>query len=115
MDDSDQASGRLTAARSRHHHFRSFVASGPGIRVVDLHILGMQVQLLSINVGRRRPPFSSQWSPLNAAHCRIDRTITVERRYVVVNRCEIFDYIKQSQFPVPLLEVLECLRRTIWR
>ena len=57
MGDSDRGSGRLTAARSRHRHFCSFVASGPGIRVVDLHFLGMQVQLLSINMGRRRTPF----------------------------------------------------------
>jgi hypothetical protein len=115
MGDSDRGSGRLTAARSRHRHFCSFVASGPGIRVVDLHILGMRVQLLSINMGRRRTPFGSRWSPANAAHCRVDRTITVERRHGFVNRCGRGDRIKQSQLPLLVSVALECLRRTIWR
>ena len=115
MGDSDRGSGRLTAARSRHRHFCSFVASGPGIRVVDLHFLGMQVQLLSINMGRRRTPFGSRRSPVNAAHCRVDRTITVERRHSFVNRCGRGDRIKQSQLPLLVSVALECLRRTIWR
>ena len=115
MGDSDRESGRLTAVGSRHRHFRSFVASDPGIRVVDLHILGMQVQLLSINMGRRRTPFGSRWSPANAAHCRVDRTITVERRHGFVNRCGRGDRIKQNQLPLLVSEVLECLRRAIWR
>ena len=115
MGDSDRGSGRLTAARSRHRHFCSFVASGPGIRVVDLHFLGMQVQLLSINMRRRRTPFGSRWSPANAAYWRVHRTITVERRHGFVNRCGRGDRIKQSQLPLLVSKVLECLRRTIWR
>jgi hypothetical protein len=99
MDDSDRGSGRLTPARSRHRHFRSLGASDPGIRVVDLHILGMHVQLLAINTGRRR----SDW------------TITVERHHGFANRCERSDYVKRSQLPLLLLEVLVCLMRTIWR
>ena len=114
MGDSDRGGGRLAAARSRHRHFCSFVASGPGIRVVDLHILGMQVQLLSINMGRRRTPFGSRWSLANAAHWRVDRTITVERHHGFVNRCGRGDHIKQSLLPLLASEVLEWWR-TIWR
>jgi hypothetical protein len=55
MGDSDPGSGRLTPAGSRHRRFSSFAAAGPGIRVIELHILGMQIQLLSINMGRRWP------------------------------------------------------------
>jgi len=108
------AAGRLAAARSRRRHFCSFVASGPGIRVVDLHILGMQLQLLSINMGRRRTPFGSRWCPANAAHWRVDRTITVERHHDFVNRFVRGDHIKQSQLPLLASEVLEWWR-TIWR
>jgi len=115
MGDSDGGSGRLTDARSRHRHFCSFVASDPGIRVVDLHILGMQVQLLSINMGRRRTPFGSRWSPANAPNWRVDRTITVQRRHGFVNRCGRGDHIEQSQLPLLVSVVLECLRRTLWR
>ena len=97
MGDPDPGSGRLTAARSRHRRFCSFAASGPGIRVIELHVLGMQVQLLSINMGRRWAPSSSCRSPANAAHWRVDRTITVERRHGFVNRCGQQDLIKQSQ------------------
>ena len=116
MGDPDPGSDRRMAARSRLHHFGSFVASGPGIRVVDLHCLGMQVQLLSINMGRRWPPSSSCRSPANAAHWRVDRTITVERRHGFVNRYEQQDCIKNSQLLLLLLsEVLQCLRRTMQR
>src|ERR1700742_1471198 len=116
MGDSDLGSGRLTPARSRHRRFWSFAASGPGIRVIELHMLGMQVQLLSINMGRRWPPLSSCRSPANATHWRVDRTITVERRHSFVNRYGQQDFIKYGQLLLLLLsEVLECLRRTIQR
>jgi hypothetical protein len=66
---------------------RSFTASGPGIRVIELNILGIQIQLLSINMGRRRTLFGSPWGPATVAHFRVDRTITVGRRHFLVNRC----------------------------
>ena len=81
MGDSDAGSGRLTPAGSRHRRVCSFAASGPGIRVIELNILGMQVQLLSINMGRSWSPLSSCRSAANATHWRVDRTITVESRH----------------------------------
>ena len=99
MGDSDRGSARLAAASSR-----------PGIRVIELHILGMQIQLLSINMGRRWPPLSSCRSPANATHWRVDRTITIERRQRFANRCGGYDLIKQRQLRLPLSKVLECLR-----
>jgi hypothetical protein len=103
MGDSDAGSGRLTPAGSRHR-----AASGPGIRVIELHILGIQVQLLSINMGRR-----SWRSPANARHSRVDRTITLERRQSFVNGCGRGDLINQRK---PLLsEVLEWLRSAMRR
>jgi hypothetical protein len=75
----------------------------------------MQVQLLSINMGRRWPPLSSCRSPANATPRRVDRTITVERRHSFANRCGRNDLIKQRQLLLLLSEVLECLRRTMWR
>jgi hypothetical protein len=105
MDDSGPGDGRVMAARSRHRRLWSFVASGPGIRMVELHILGTQVQLLSINMGRRRPPVSPCWSPANAAHRRVDRTITVERRHRFESHCRRDDLIKQSQRLLLLWEV----------
>ena len=114
MGDSDPGSGRLTKARSRHRRYRSFAASGPGIRVIELHILGMQIQLLSINMGRRWSPLSSCRSPANATHWRVDRTITVESRHGFVNRYRQQEFITNSQLLLLLLsEVLECLRRTM--
>ena len=115
MGDSDCGSGRLTPAGSRHRRFWSFAASGPGIRVIELHILGMQVQLLSINTGRRSSPERSCRSPANAAHSRVDRTITVERRHSFANRCGRGDLIKQRQLLQLLSQVLECLRSAMWR
>jgi hypothetical protein len=117
MGDPDPGSDRRMAARSRYGRFRSSGVSGPGIRVIELHILGMQVQLLSINMGRRWPPSSSCRSPANAAHWRIDRTITVQRRHGFVNRYGQSDFIKNSQLLLLLLlsEVLDCLRRTMQR
>ena len=116
MGDPDPGSDRRMAARSRYCRFWSFAVSGPGIRVIELHVLGMQVQLLSINMGRRWPPSSSCRSPANAAHWRVDRTITVERRHGFVNRYGQQDFIKNSQLLLLLLsEVLECLRRTMQR
>jgi hypothetical protein len=114
MGDSDPGSGRLTPAGSRHRRYCSFAASGPGIRVIELHILGMQIQLLSIKMGRSWPPLSSCRSPANATHWRVDRTITVERRHSFANRCGRNDLIKQRQLLLLLSEVLECLR-TMWR
>jgi hypothetical protein len=81
MGDPDPGSDRRMAARSRYCRFWSSAVSGPGIRVIELHVLGMQVQLLSINMGWRSPPLSPCRSPANAAHWRVDRTITVERRH----------------------------------
>jgi hypothetical protein len=80
--------------------------------VIELHILGMQVQLLSINMGRRWPASSSCRSPANAAHWRVDRTITVERRHCFVNRYGQLDFKKKSRLLLLLLlsDVLECLR-----
>jgi hypothetical protein len=115
MDDSRPGDGRVMAARSRHRRFWSFVASGPGIRVVELHMLGTQVQLLSINVGGHRPPVSSCWSPASAAHRQVDRTIIIERRRGCVNHCGRGVLIKQSQLQLQLSDLLECLRRTMWR
>jgi hypothetical protein len=81
MGDSELGSRRHTQAGGRHRRFWSFAASGPGIRVIELHILGMQIQLLSINMGRRGSPLRSSRSPANAMHSRVDRTITVEWRH----------------------------------
>jgi hypothetical protein len=86
MGERDPGSDRRTAARSRSCRFWSSAVSCPGIRVIELHVLGVQVQLLSINMGRRWLPSSSCRSPANAAHWRVDRTITVERRHGFVNR-----------------------------
>ena len=88
-------------------------ASSPGIRVIELHILGIQVQLRSIYTGRLRrwPPSSSYWSPANAAHRRAKRTITLKRDDSFVNSCGQSILIKQSQRRLPLSEVLGCLRR----
>jgi hypothetical protein len=116
MNDSGPGDGRVMTARSRYCRFWSSAVSGPGIRVIELHILGMQVQLLSINMGRRWPPSSSCRSSANAAHWRLDRTITVERRHGFVNRHGQADFIKYGQLLLLLLsEVLECLRRTMQR
>ena len=114
MGDSDPGSGRLTPAGSRHRRFSSFAAAGPGIRVIELHILGMQIQLLSINMGRRWPPPSSCRSPANTTHSRVDRTITVERCHSSAKRCGQNDLIKQRQLLLLLSEVLECLS-AMWR
>ena len=111
MGDSDAGSGRLTPAGSRH---RRFAASSPGIRVIELHFLGMQVQLLSINMGRRLNAARSCRSPANATHSRVDRTITVERRHSLANRWGRGDLIKQRQLLPRLSEVLECLRNAVW-
>ena len=81
MGDPDPASDRRMAARSRFCRIWSSAVSGPGIRVIELHILGMQVQLLSINMGWLLPPSSACRIPANTAYRRVDRTITVERRY----------------------------------
>jgi len=112
MGDPDPGSDRPMSARSRFCRIRSSVVSSPGIRVIELHVLGMQVQLLSINMGRRWPPSSSCRSPANAAYWRVDRTVTVERRHGFVNRYGQIDFIKNSQLLLLLLlsEVLECLR-----
>jgi hypothetical protein len=114
MGDPDAGSGRLTKAGSRQRRYRSFAASGPGVRVIELHILGMQIQLLSINMGRRWSPLSSCRSAAEATHWRVDRTITVEGRHGSVNRYEKQYFIKHRQLLLPSLsEVLESLRRTI--
>lgn len=97
MNDSGPGDGRVMAARSRHRRFWSFVAPGPGIRVIELHILGTQVQLLSINMGRRRPSVSACWSPANTEHRWVDMTITVERRRGFVNHCGRGVLIEQSR------------------
>jgi hypothetical protein len=112
MGDPDPASDRRMAARSRFCRFWSSAVSGPGIRVIELHVLGMQVQLLSINMGRCWPPSSSCRSPANAAHWRVDRTITVERRHGFVNRYGQLGFIRNSQLLLLQLlsDVLECLR-----
>ena len=78
--------------------------------MIELHILGMQIQLLSINMGRRWPPLSSWWSPANVTHWRVDRTITVERRQSFANRCGGNNLIKQRQLLVPLSKVFEGLK-----
>jgi hypothetical protein len=112
MGDPDPGSDRRMAARSRFCRIWSSAVSGPGIRVIELHVLGMQVQLLSISMRRRWPPSSSCRSPANAAYWRVDRTITVERRHGFVNRYGQLDFIKNSQLLLLQLlsEVLECLR-----
>lgn len=112
MGNPDPGSDRRMAARSGFRGFWSSAVSGPGIRVIELHVLGMQVQLLTINMGRRWHPSSSCRTPVNAAHWRVDRTITVERRHGFVNRYGQLDFIKNDQLLVLLLlsEVLECLR-----
>ena len=97
MGDPDPGSGRLTPAGSGHRRYCSFAASGPGIRVIELNILGMQIQLLSINMGRRWAPLSSCRSPAYVTHWRVDWTITVERRHGFANRCGRNDLIKQRQ------------------
>jgi hypothetical protein len=116
MNDSGPSDGRVMAARSRHRRFWPFAASGPGIRVNEFHILGTQVQVLSINMGRpRRPSESPCWSPANAEHRRVDMTITVERRRGFVNHCGRGVLIVQSQLPLQLSDLLESLRRMMWR
>ena len=115
MDNSGPGDGRNMTPHTRHRRFWSFVASGPGIRVLEVHILGTQVQLLSINMGRHQPPASSCWSPANAAHRRVDRTITVERRLGFVDHCGRGVLIKQSQLLLQLSDLLESLRRMMWR
>ena len=110
MGDFERGSGRLTAVGSRQRRFCSFAAWDPGIRVIELHILGMRIQLLSINMGRRWTRLSSYRSPANATHWRVDRTITVERRHSFVSRCGRSDLIKQSQLLLLLSEVLKCWR-----
>jgi hypothetical protein len=116
MGDPDPGSDRRMAARSRYCRFWSSAVSGSGIRVIELHVLGMQVQLLSINMGRRWPPSSSCRSPANVAHRRVDRTITVERHNGFVSRCGLRDCIKYGQLLLLLLsEVLVCLKRTMQR
>jgi hypothetical protein len=112
MGDPDPSSDRRMAARSRSCLFWSSAVSGPGIRVIELHVLGMQVQLLTINMGRRWHPSSSCRSPANAAPWRVDRTLTVERRHGFVNRYGQLDFIKNSQLLLLLLlsKVLERLR-----
>jgi hypothetical protein len=116
MGDPDPGSDRRMAARSRYCRFWSSAVSGPGIRVIELHVLGMQVQLLSINIGRQWPPSSSCRTPANAPHWRVDRTITVERRHGFVNRYGQRDFIKYGQLLLLLFSgVLECLRRTMRR
>jgi hypothetical protein len=116
MGDPDPGSDRRMAARSRYCRFWSSAVSGPGIRVIELHVLGMQVQLLSINMGRRWLPSSSCRSPVNAAHWRVDRTITIERRRIFVNRYISKGLITYIQLLLLLLsDVLECLRTTMQR
>jgi hypothetical protein len=116
MGDPDPGSDRLTRAGGRHRRHLPSAISGPGIRVIELHVLGIQVQLLSINMGRRWPPLSSCRSPANATHWRADWTITVERRPRLVNRCGRGDLIKNSRLRLLLLsEVLKCLRTTMQR
>jgi hypothetical protein len=112
MSDPDPASDRRMAARSQFCRTWSSAVSGPGIRVIELHVLGMQVQLLSINMGWRWPLSNSCQSPANTAYRRVDRTITVERRHGFVNRCKQLDFIKNSQLLLllSLSQVLECLR-----
>lgn len=105
MNESGPGDGRVIAERSRQRRFWSFVAPGPGIRVIELHILGTRVQLLSINMGRRRPSVSSCWSPANTGHRRVDMTITVERSRGFVNHCGQGVLIKQSQRLLLLWEV----------
>ena len=108
MGDPDPGSDPRMAARSRYCRFWPSAASGPGIRVIELHVLGMQVQLLSINMGQGRPPSSPCRSPANAAHWPVDRTITVERRHGFVNRDGQQDFINNSQLLLLLLlEVFE--------
>jgi hypothetical protein len=74
-------------------------ASSPGIRAIELHILGVRVRLRSISAGRLRrwPSSSSYWSPANAAYRRAKRTITVERDEDFVNRCGRSVLIKKIQ------------------
>ena len=74
-------------------------ALGPGIRVIELHILGIQVQLRSVKIGRHRrwPRANFSWSPANATHWRAKKTSTVERDKGFVNHCERTVLIKQHQ------------------
>jgi hypothetical protein len=117
MGDPDPGSDRRMAARSRFCGIWSSAVSGPGIRVIELHVVGMQVQLLSINMGRRWPPSSSCRRPANAAPWRVDRTVTVERRHGFVNRYGQNDFTRNSQLLLLLLlsEVSQCLKRTMQR
>ena len=115
MNDSGPSDAQVMAARSRHRRFWSFGALGPGIRVIEFHVFGTQVQLLSINIGRRGPSVRSCWSPANAEHRRVDMTITVERRRGFVNHCGRSVLIMQSQLLLQLSDLLECMRRARWR
>jgi hypothetical protein len=99
MGNPDSGSDRRMAARSRYRRFWPSAVSGPGIRVIELHVLGMQAQLLSINMG----------------HWRVDRSITVDTRDGFVRRYGQQAFIKNIQLLLLLLEVLKCLRRTMQR
>jgi len=119
MGDFERRDGRLAAARSPHRRLWSFAASGPGIRVIELDILAIRVQVLSINMGRGRPPVSSYWSPANAGLRRVDRTVTIERRHSFAKRCGRTDLIKHSQRLRLLSEMLKrrrspFRRRSLW-
>ena len=119
MGDPDPGSDRRMAARSRHCRFWSSAVTGPGIRVIELHVLGFQVQLLSINVGRRWPPSTSCRNPANAVHWRVERTITVVHRNGSVNRCGQQDLIRSSKYLLlSLSQVLKPVLGTtaaLWR
>ncbi len=102
MSESDRGSARPAAASGR-----------PGVRVIELHVLGLQVQLLSINIGRRWPRLGSWWSPATGEHRPVDRTITVGWRDGFIDRCGLGNPIDQYQFLPLLSAVLDRLRRSM--
>ena len=78
-------------------------AVDPGMRVVELHILGLQLR--SIKIGRRRRWSCSRfcWSPANALHWWPKRTSTVEPDEGLVNRCGRRVLIKQAPAPAAVV------------
>jgi hypothetical protein len=84
-------------------------ATSPGIRAIELHILGIRVRLRSINTERLRrwPPSSYYWRAAYAAYRRAKRTITVERDECFMNRCGRSILIKKSKRLLLLLGSVE--------
>ena len=81
-------------------------ALSPGIRVIELHILGIRVELRSIDLGR-----PGCWPP---SSWHAERTITVELDEGLVNRWGRM-ILMHSRRLLLSSEILGCPRRMMWR